>query len=108
MRYISKILLGILLASGANAAVPPPSTPETTEVHAVMFVFEYDASGSIKHAQALGGYPSLDLCQMAMPKVAGFITQQIEKGLRAQLLCSGVRPATPADEISNAPDVTTL
>jgi len=46
-----------------------PAKPTT--VQAVMYEFTYDAQTlAITHAQVIGGYPSVDECRAAMPRVA--------------------------------------
>lgn len=93
---ITLIALGTI-CTGKQVVANVPETSETVSIHAVMFELEYDTGGNIRHAQAMGGYPSLETCQTVMPKLMGFIGTQIEKGLQAQLLCSGVRLKKPPD-----------
>ena len=66
------------------------------ETKAVMYEFSYiEASMTIVHAQVIGGYPSVDACQEAMPKVMGVITPQLNEGERVQLQGSGIREVKP-------------
>jgi hypothetical protein len=72
--------------------VAPTELPENEHVpnHAVMFEFDYDATGDIGHAQAIGGYPTLERCQAAMPTVMGAVVEKLGPALTPQLLCSGI------------------
>ena len=67
---------------------------EHVSVHAVMFEMDFDAGGNIRHAQALGGFRSLEDCRNSMPRMMGEIQARIAKGLTPQLICSGVRTET--------------
>ena len=91
-------LIGIagILATSAVLAAPAAELPEAATVHAVMFEIEYDLAGAIRHAQAIGGYPTLDACVAAMPRVMAFITSQVESGLTGQVHCTGqLMPPSP-------------
>lgn len=82
------ILAALLFLATADGL---PNDSEHVSVHAVMFEMDYDIRGNIRHAQALGGYPSLDACRNAMPLKFGEIYAQLAPGLIAQLLCSSIR-----------------
>lgn len=57
-----------------------------------MYAFTYDAQTlAITHAQVIGGYPSVDRCREAMPKVAAAGSLQLGSGEHLQLQCSGIR-----------------
>lgn len=81
------ILAAFLLLATADV----PNDSEQVSVHAVMFELEYDMRGNIRHAQALGGYPSLEACRSAMPRAFGEINAQLAPGLTPQLLCSSIK-----------------
>jgi hypothetical protein len=68
-----------------------------------MYEFTYNAQTlAITHAQVIGGYPSVDECREAMPKVVAMGSSQLESGEQMQLQCSGIRSPdgveTPAVE----------
>jgi hypothetical protein len=70
-------------------------------IQAVMYAFTYNAQTlAITHAQVIGGFPSVDQCREAMPKVAATGALQLDSGEQMQLQCSGIR--APADEATPA------
>jgi hypothetical protein len=80
------------------------SEPEWADtVQAVMYAFTYNAQTlAITHAQVIGGFPSVDQCREAMPRVAATGSLQLDSGEQMQLQCSGIRApsgdATPASQ----------
>jgi hypothetical protein len=66
---------------------------ETSDaIQAVMYEFTYNAQTlAITHAQVIGGYPSVDQCREAMPRVAANGSLQLGSGELMQLQCSGIR-----------------
>jgi hypothetical protein len=76
---------------------------KSNTVQAVMYEFTYNTQTlAITHAQVIGGYPSVDECREAMPKVVAMGSSQLESGEQMQLQCSGIRSPdgveTPAVE----------
>jgi hypothetical protein len=65
---------------------------KSNTVQAVMYEFTYNAQTlAITHAQVIGGYPSVDECREAMPKVVAMGSPQLDSGEQMQLQCSGIR-----------------
>jgi hypothetical protein len=82
-----------------------PLTALADDIRAVMFEFTYNEHTMlITHAQAIGGFPSVDACQEAMPKVYGAGSVQLDPGERMQLECSGIKERL-ADETPKKPGV---
>jgi hypothetical protein len=78
-------LLSCRFAFGAEPA-------KSSTVQAVMYEFTYNAQTlAITHAQVIGGYPSVDECREAMPKVVAMGSPQLDSGEQMQLQCSGIR-----------------
>jgi hypothetical protein len=82
-----RALLALLALLEGGASADSEHIPN----HAVMFEFDYDSSGDIGHAQAVGGYPSLEACQGAMPAVMGTVVEKLGPSLTPELLCSGIK-----------------
>lgn len=81
-----RALLLLLIALGPAT----PADPEYVPTHAVMYEMDYTADFDIRHAQALGGFPSMEKCQRAMPETMADVITKLEPGLTPQLMCSGV------------------
>jgi hypothetical protein len=83
-----------------------PAKPTT--VQAVMYEFTYDAQTlAITHAQVIGGYPSVDECRAAMPRVAAVGSPQLDSGELMQLQCSGIRSPNGSESPAVEPAVAT-
>jgi len=83
-------LLACPMAFAEDPVKPQPVKPDA--VQAVMYEFTYNAQTLvITHAQVVGGFPSLDLCREAMPRVAATGSPQLDPGEQMQLQCSGIR-----------------
>jgi hypothetical protein len=101
-RYnVKRLLPWLALPCCAAALCGEPEKP--TSVQAIMYAFTYNAQTlAITHAQVIGGYPSVDLCRQAMPKVAATGSLQLDADEEMQLQCSGIRApggeGTPASE----------
>jgi len=66
-----------------------------------MYEFTYNATTlTITHAQVIGGYPSVDECREAMPRVVALGGPNLDQGEKMQLQCSGIR--VPAAEDSDS------
>jgi hypothetical protein len=99
-----KSLLMLMLAATVAVAADPP------RVQAVMYEFTYRPDTlSITHAQVIGGYPSVDECREAMPRVAAMGAAQLEAGELMQLQCSGIRVPDPSEDPATPqkPDLST-
>jgi hypothetical protein len=95
-------LCACLLCVTAASGAPPQVT-----VHAVMFELTYNAQTlEVTHAQVVGGYPSVDACKEAMPKVVAVGAPQLDQGEQMQLECSGIRSGTELESppSAGAPD----
>ncbi len=80
--------LALVSCPSAFCAEPAPSNT----VQAVMYEFTYNAQTlAITHAQVIGGYPSVDACREAMPRVVAMGLPQLDSGEQLQLQCSGIR-----------------
>ena len=91
-------LLSCRVAIGAEPAA-------SNTVQAVMYEFTYNAQTlAITHAQVIGGYPSVDACREAMPRVVALGSPQLDSGEQIQLQCSGIR----APDGAEAPGVETV
>ena len=87
---MKRLLPSIALLSCPVAFCEEPVKADS--VQAVMYEFTYNAQTLvITHAQVIGGFPSVDLCREAMPKVAATGSLQLEAGEQMQLQCSGIR-----------------
>jgi len=83
-----------------------PAKP--VSIQAVMYEFTYNAqTRAITHAQVIGGYPSVDDCRDAMPKVATMGIPQLESGEQMQLQCSGIKASDGPEMPDDAPPVVT-
>jgi hypothetical protein len=83
-----------------------PAKPTT--VQAVMYEFTYNAQTlAITHAQVIGGYPSVDECREALPRVAAMGSVQLDSGELMQLQCSGIRSPNGNDSPAVEPAVAT-
>jgi hypothetical protein len=100
MRTFSSVLkpfligaaIGLLLGLGlVQCAFADEPNSENTVVKAVMFEIEYDAEGNIRHAQAIGGYPSAEACVGALPSVLALAMGKVDKGLIPQVFCTSVK-----------------
>ena len=81
---------------------------KTNTVQAVMYEFTYNAQTlAITHAQVIGGYPSVDECREAMPKVAATGSPQLHSGEQMQLQCSGIRSPDGVETPAVEPAVST-
>ncbi len=70
---------------------PAGENSETKELHAVMFLIEFETkNGAIRHAQVIGGYIDMDQCRDAMKGVLATVAPQIESTLMPELHCLGV------------------
>jgi hypothetical protein len=67
-----------------------PTDPEYVPTHAVMYEMDYTADFDIRHAQALGGFPTMEQCRSAMPATMTDVVTKLEPGLTPQLMCSGI------------------
>jgi hypothetical protein len=77
-------------------------------VQAVMYEFTYNAQTLvITHAQVVGGFPSVDLCREAMPRVAATGSVQLDAGEQMQLQCSGIRAPGASEPPASEPVVST-
>jgi len=86
--------LALLSCPVAFCAEPATSNP----VQAVMYEFTYNAQTlAITHAQVIGGYPSVDACREAMPRVVALGAPQLDSGEQMQLQCSGIRAPDGAE-----------
>ncbi len=93
----SLLLLALLIPA---ADVPAPA-PDPAAIRAVMFEFTYvEKTMTINHAQAIGGFATVDACRSAMPRVYGEGASQLDEGEAMQLECSGIRERAP-----DAPEV---
>ena len=96
--------LALLCCAAACCAEPQ----KPTGVQAVMYAFTYNPQTlAITHAQVIGGYPSVDLCRQAMPKVAATGSLQLDAGEQMQLQCSGIRAPGGEDTPASQPVVAT-
>jgi hypothetical protein len=95
-------------SSKPEAAKPDQIKPDPTIVQAVMYEFTYNAQTlAITHAQVIGGYPSVDDCRAAMPRVAAVGSPQLDAGEQMQLQCSGIRSPNGSDTPVAEPAVAT-
>lgn len=77
-------------------------------IQAVMYAFTYNAQTlAITHAQVIGGFPSVDQCRQAMPKVAARGSLQLDSGEQMQLQCSGIRAPGGDEAPASQPVVST-
>jgi hypothetical protein len=77
-------------------------------VQAVMYEFTYNAQTlAITHAQVIGGYPSVDECREALPRVAAMGSSQLDSGELMQLQCSGIRSPNGNESPAVEPAVAT-
>jgi hypothetical protein len=66
------------------------------DIRAVMYEFTYNQQTlQITHAQVVGGYPSVDACREAMPRVSAVGGAQLDTDEKIQLECSGIREEQP-------------
>jgi len=88
VRTLASIVIGGYTLSAMAIA------EETTSLQAVMYALTFDAHTlNIRHAQVIGGYPSLAGCREAMARVRSLAAAQLKSDERLQLQCSGVRAA---------------
>jgi len=101
---MKRFLPWLALPCCAAALCAEPEKPTT--VQAVMYASTYNAQTlAITHAQVIGGYPSVDLCRQAMPKVAATGSLQLDAGEEMQLQCSGIRAPGGEDAPASEPVV---
>jgi hypothetical protein len=99
---VKRLLPWLALPCCAAALCGEPEKP--IAVQAIMYAFTYNAQTlAITHAQVIGGYPSVDLCRQAMPKVAVTGSLQLDAGEEMQLQCSGIRAPGGADTPASEP-----
>jgi len=88
---MKSLLLAALSLPAVLAAADTPAA-----IHAVMYEFTYDAKAHvILHAQVVGGFPSVDECKEAMPRVYASGSMGLDEGEQMQLECSGIRERAP-------------
>jgi hypothetical protein len=64
---------------------------EEAPVRAVMYEFTYnEETMTITHAQVVGGYPAVEVCRLAMPKVMSAGSVDLAEHERIQLQCAGI------------------
>lgn len=62
-------------------------------IHAVMLVITFNpTTGAITHSQADFGFPSLEACRGAMPKVVAAVTPDLN-GDDVEVTCHGLKTA---------------
>jgi nitrogen regulatory protein PII-like uncharacterized protein len=84
---VSALLFLLWLVAGADA----PNDSEHVTVRAVLFEMDYDEKGNIRHAQAVGGYPSMEACQGAMPQAMAGFSEELGPTRSVQLMCSSIQ-----------------
>jgi hypothetical protein len=101
---VKRLVPCLALVCCAAAVCGEPEKP--TSVQAVMYAFTYNAQTlAITHAQVIGGYPSVDSCRQAMPKVAATGSLQLDAGEEMQLQCSGIHAPGGEDAPASEPVV---
>jgi hypothetical protein len=96
----------LVLLSCPLALCEEPEKSNT--VQAVMYEFTYNLQTlAITHAQVIGGYPSVDECRAAMPKVAAMGSPRLEAAEQMQLQCSGIRAPDGSETPAVEPAVST-
>ena len=103
---VKRFLPSIALLSCPVAFCDEPVKVDS--VQAVMYEFTYNAQTLvITHAQVIGGFPSVDLCREAMPRVAATGSVQLDAGEQMQLQCSGIRSPGATEPPASEPVVST-
>jgi hypothetical protein len=91
-RFVPLAILLICPIALADEPVKADVPVKPASVQAVMYEFTYNTqTRAITHAQVVGGYPSVDECRDAMPKVVAMGSPQLELGEQMQLQCSGIK-----------------
>jgi hypothetical protein len=97
----------LTLLSCPLALCDEPAKSDT--VQAVMYEFTYNLQTlAITHAQVVGGYPSVDECRAAMPKIVTMGSPHLEAGEQMQLQCSGIRAPDGTETPAVEPAVSTM
>jgi hypothetical protein len=101
-RFIPWVALLLCPIALADEPVKADVPMKLASIQAIMYEFTYDTqTRAITHAQVIGGYPSVDDCREAMPKVVAMGSPQLGSGEQMQLQCSGIRSSDGSEMPAN-------